>query len=136
MSDARRSRYLLDANVVIAAAVLEHERHEAANQWLAAVDRFSVCPIVEGALIRFLLRSGEAAITAGRLLAEIRAQPRCDFIADDLSYADVDVSSLLGHRQVTDAYLVRLARQHRHRLATFDEGLVQWHGADCFLVPT
>jgi predicted nucleic acid-binding protein len=33
----------------------------------------------------------------------------------------------VGHRQVTDAYLAALARAHRGRLTTFDEGLVAAH---------
>jgi uncharacterized protein len=31
--------------------------------------------------------------------------------------------SIVGHRQVTDGYLLGLARHHKGRLATFDRGL-------------
>jgi predicted nucleic acid-binding protein len=34
---------------------------------------------------------------------------------------------VIGHRQVTDAYLVALARHHDGRLATFDRGLAALH---------
>ena len=51
--------YLLDANVLIALTVAEHEHHERASTWAATVNRFAVCPIVEGALVRFLVRTGE-----------------------------------------------------------------------------
>jgi uncharacterized protein len=34
---------------------------------------------------------------------------------------------VLGHRQVTDAYLAALARHHHGKLATFDKGLAALH---------
>ena len=33
------------------------------------------------------------------------------------------LAGVIGHRQVTDAYLVALARHHHGRLATLDKGL-------------
>ena len=49
---------LLDANVLVALTLAEHVHHERASVWLSGVDRFAVCPVVEGALLRFLLRMG------------------------------------------------------------------------------
>jgi predicted nucleic acid-binding protein len=54
----------------------------------------------------------------------VRALPNCDFWPDTASYADIDLAHVRGHRQVTDAYLARLAQLHGGVLATFDEGLV------------
>lgn len=34
---------------------------------------------------------------------------------------------MIGHRQVTDAYLAQLARENSGRLATFDKALAQLH---------
>jgi predicted nucleic acid-binding protein len=45
-------------------------------------------------------------------------------------------SGVIGHRQVTDAYLAALARQRGGRLATFDAGLAQLHPDVAQLVPT
>ena len=115
--------YLLDANVLIALTVEEHEHHERSTTWAAVVDRFAVCPIVEGALVRFLLRLGESAATAAEVLRGIQAMPSCEFWADEISYANVDLVHVVGHRQVTDAYLVSLARANAAALATLDEGL-------------
>jgi len=44
-----------------------------------------------------------------------------------LSYVDADLTQVIGHRQVTDAYLVSLVRHHGPdaRLATLDEGLAK-----------
>ena len=115
--------YLLDANVLIGLTVEEHEHHERAITWVANVDRFAVCPIVEGALVRFLLRLGESSSTAADVVRRIRAMPSCEFWTDSISYADVDLGHVVGHRQVTDAYLVSLARTHSAALATLDSGL-------------
>lgn len=38
------------------------------------------------------------------------------------------MEKLIGHRQVTDAYLAQLARSRAGRVATFDGGLVELHG--------
>lgn len=127
--------YLLDANVLIALSVAEHEHHDRASEWLARAADFAVCPVVEGALVRFLLRVGESAATAAALLERIRMHPRCQFWPDDISYRDIDVTSLTGHRQVTDFYLAKLAGEHGCRLATFDQALVTSQPTTTFLVP-
>ena len=115
--------YLLDANVLIALTVEEHEHHERSITWAVNVERFAVCPIVEGALVRFLVRLGESAATAAHVVHRIRELPSCEFWTDSISYADVDLDQVVGHRQVTDAYLVSLARTHSAALATLDAGL-------------
>lgn len=115
--------YLLDANVLIALTVAEHEHHTRAAAWLGGAGNFAVCPIVEGALVRFVLRIGERPATARLLLERIAEHPRCEFWVADLSYRDVPLHELRGHRQVTDAYLVALATRHSARLATFDRAL-------------
>lgn len=126
--------FLLDANVLIALTVGEHEHHERATEWLTTVDRFAVCPVVEGALIRFLLRIGESMETAGAVLAGVRASERCDFWPDLISYADVDTSTIRGHRQVTDSYLAAMARRNSAQLATFDQSLTERHPDSCVLI--
>lgn len=117
--------YLLDANVVIALSVSEHEFHDAASRWLATVDSFAICPITEGALVRFILRVGEATATARAMLLKLHEHPACSFWDDDVSYLDADLTFVAGHRQVTDAYLVCLAKKHGGVVATFDSALVR-----------
>lgn len=118
--------YLLDANVLIALTVADHEHHERASSWAATIDRFAVCPIVEGAVVRFFLRVGESAHAAAEVLRALHAMPRCTFWPDALSYADAALGQVRGHRQVTDAYLVALAAaQPDARLATFDLSLAR-----------
>lgn len=126
--------FLLDANVVIALTVAEHEHHEQATAWLTTVSRFALCPVVEGALIRFLLRIGESAKTAAAVLDGVHASERCEFWPDSVSYTDVDVSTIHGHRRVTDSYLAALARHNSGQLATFDHALATRHPESCVLV--
>ena len=46
------------------------------------------------------------------------------FWPDDVSFCDRRVFSLtVGHRQLTDVYLLALARAHDGRLATFDRSI-------------
>lgn len=66
-----------------------------------------------------------------------RAQPWHQFWTDAIGYEADLLTAVLGHRQVTDAYLVALARHYGGRLATLDRGLEMLHGADAaFLIPT
>jgi toxin-antitoxin system PIN domain toxin len=115
--------YLLDANVLIALTVVEHEHHERTATWAAGIGRFALCPVVEGALVRFLVRVGESVAVAAQLLRAVHALPSCEFWPDALSYAEADLGHVRGHRQVTDAYLTSLAADRRGVLATLDEGL-------------
>lgn len=127
--------YLLDANVLIALTVAEHEHHDRASRWAAQIERFALCPIVEGALIRFLVRIGESAVAATEVLRAVHALPRCDFWSDSLSYADAGLGHVQGHRQVTDAYLASLADANGGVLATLDRTLAEELPGTVVLVP-
>jgi len=50
---------------------------------------------------------------------------RPQFLTDDVSITDSDVPRMLGHRQITDAHLLTLARRHGVHLLTFDSALVK-----------
>ena len=114
---------LLDANVLIALTVIEHEHHGHAAAWAAQGHAFALCPVVEGALVRFLVRLGESTATATSILSAMHASDRCEFWPDALSYAEVPMTHVTGHRQVTDAYLVGLASSRGGTLLTFDRAL-------------
>ncbi|GAA3602527.1 type II toxin-antitoxin system ribonuclease VapC29 [Marihabitans asiaticum] len=116
------NRALLDANTLIALVVAEHEHHGEAQRWFAAQDQVLVCPVVEGALVRFLVRLGQTGAVASAVLSRLYLSPKITAV-DDLSYRDVDLTAVTGHRQVTDVYLVALAGHHGATLATFDKAL-------------
>lgn len=114
--------YLLDANVAIALSIAEHEHHDRASNWLVGVAGFAVCPVIEGALVRFIMRLGESGTTARALAEGLSAHPRGAFWPDDVSYANIPLADLRGHRQVTDAYIAGLAKSRGGRVATLDSG--------------
>lgn len=126
--------YLLDANALIALVVAEHEHHGRVAQWAGDVERLALCPIVEGALVRFLLRLGASGATAQALLTALHASGRCEFWEDSVSYRSVDLDHVLGHRQVTDAYLADLAESRGARLATLDRALASARPQATYLI--
>jgi predicted nucleic acid-binding protein len=69
----------------------------------------------------------KSARSAWQVLAALVAAKAHRFVADDIAYVHVGTEGLLGHAQVTDAYLAALARHNGLRLATFDRGLAQSH---------
>lgn len=126
---------LLDANAVIALVIAEHEHHGRVTAWITEADRIALCPITEGAMVRYLIRVGETAATASQLLTTLRQSPRVEFWPDSISYTDVALEHVTGHRQVTDAYLASLAASHQARLATLDEALAAELGRAVDLIP-
>ena len=127
---------LLDANVLIALLVDDHVHHAAAESWFAGMsDNFATCPVTQGSLMRLLIREGQSAATARAVLGQTAASPRHEFWPDDVPYTDVPVQGIIGHRQVTDAYLAQLARGRGARLATFDQAMTKLHDDVAALVP-
>lgn len=78
-------------------------------------------------LLRILVRGGRDGRSAVAALEGLLAHDRHEFWPDDLPYRRVRMSGVVGHRQVTDAYLAGLARARGARLATFDAGLAASH---------
>ncbi|MCH9666478.1 MAG: PIN domain-containing protein [Actinomycetia bacterium] len=129
-------RFLLDGNVLIALVVADHVHHEATERWHAhQAKEFATCPLTQGSLIRLLLREGQSSATAVAALEGITGSEKHEFWPDSVSFSDVKMAGVVGHRQVTDAYLAHLARVHNGRLATFDQSLAQIHKDVADLVP-
>jgi uncharacterized protein len=120
---------LLDGNVLVALLAPGHVHHSAAQRWfVGSTSRFATCPITQGTLLRLLMQL--ALLDAGaavQALKQLSAHPRHVFWPDTLDYGDIAWYGVIGHRQVTDAYLAALARHHRGRLVSFDQGLVALH---------
>lgn len=128
---------LLDGNVLIALLNSDHVHHRTARRWLVDLQvNFATCPVTEGALARFAFRGGRTAEDVEQLLGLLAQHPRREFWPDSLPYDGVAFKGVIGHRQVTDAYLAQLARANSGRLATFDNGLAQSHGDVAELIPT
>lgn len=120
--------HLLDGNVLVALVVEDHIHHRPAEAWLGTDRRFATCPITQGTLLRFLIRNGISASDAASVLQQLTLDERHEFWPDDVGYQEVALTGVVGHRQVTDAYLAHLARSRAAGLATFDQGLAALHG--------
>lgn len=129
--------FLADGNLLVALAVVGHVHHAEALGWFERDEpRLATCPITEGTLLRFLIREGQGADVAVAVLDAIRSQSWHDFWPDAIPYRGEQLGGVVGHRQVTDAYLVALARHHRGRVATLDRGLALLHGEEVHLLTT
>lgn len=127
---------LLDANVLVALVVADHIHHKPAEVWFARLKMgFASCPITQGSLLRLLVREGQPPQPAMDFLRVLSADSRHEFWPDDIPYEDVPLRGVVGHRQVTDAYLAELSRRHAGRLASFDQGLAKMHQDVVDLVP-
>jgi predicted nucleic acid-binding protein len=123
------SGYLLDGNMLVAINDETHSQFRKAITWVAThkTDKWFLCAVTEGTLLRLLMRTrGGARPVASdvwRILREFRARPNVVFIDAGFSYLDVQPKGLTGHKEVTDAWLITLARKHGCRLVTLDKGL-------------
>ena len=122
---------LLDVNLLMALLWENHEHHAHARSWFKNISAFATCPMVQLGFARVsahpLLGYGLTPELAFGVLRRLLADPRHEFIPDDLSCADrvVRTELMTGANQITDRYLVALARQHRLSLSTLDEPLAK-----------
>ena len=122
---------LLDVNLLMAVLWENHEHHTQARLWFKGVSAFATCPVAQLGFARVsshpLLGYGLTPELAFGVLRQFIADPRHEFIPDDLSCADrvVRTELMTGANQITDRYLVALARQHGFSLATLDEPLAK-----------
>lgn len=128
---------LLDANFLVALIVADHVHHPLAEEWFARdTNEFATCPTTQSAFVRFLTREGASASEAIGVLTTLTSHERHQFWADDVSLRDITLAGVVGHRQITDAYLASLARAHEARLVTLDRGLAAIHPDVADLVGT
>jgi uncharacterized protein len=128
-----KSIFLLDVNVLIAAAWPTHHAHAKVQAWLAkhAIEGWATCPLTELAFVRILSNPAFSphALTPRDAVALLRANlshPAHHFWADELAVAqamDASVRGLTGHLQLTDAYLLALAKAKRGKVVTLDQGM-------------
>lgn len=125
--------FLFDVDLLVAMAWRSHAHHGAAQAWFhrEAGRAFATCPLTETGFIRIssnpmVVQASVTPKDAASMLRRIRSVAGHAFWPDDVVAADLPVFTdghVKGHRQVTDAYLVSLARHHAGRLATFDHRL-------------
>jgi len=121
---------LLDVNVLVALFDPDHIHHDLAHDWFAdhRAAGWATCPLTENAFVRIVSnpRYRPDAARPGLVIAQLRRfceSGQHHFWAATVSLRDDDlfvVDAARGHRQLTDLYLLGLARKMGGALATFD----------------
>lgn len=124
---------LLDVNVLIALLDENHTQNANASAWFEdnVVDSgWASSPLTQNGCIRIIAQpSYPNAIGLTDALSRLQravSTPYHRFIPDDVSLLDdalIDRRHLLGHRQLTDVYLLALANAHDARLVTLDKSV-------------
>jgi uncharacterized protein len=132
---------LLDVNLLISLAWPNHVHHATARAWFAARDGqpWATSPVTEAGFVRVSSNPSAipTAVTPGEastLLARMRHVEGHVFLPDDVELVvggdRALAGRIVGHRQVTDAHLLALARRHGARLATLDRAVTALAGED------
>jgi len=122
--------YLLDVNVLIALIDPAHVAHEDAHIWFESKGHISwaTCSITENGVLRILGNPrypnspGSPAVVA-EIVRKLRGLPGHCFWTEDFSLIEssaINVNRILTAAQVTDTYLLGLAKLRAGELATFD----------------
>jgi hypothetical protein len=125
---------LLDVNLLVACVVENHVDHRCAQKFLSSLERFYTTPTTQGGFLRFLTRPWKdekkaehpprmTVADAIETLRGVISSPAHAFLPDDEPFTNVSLRSVSGHRQWTDAYLIRLARKNGLRFATLERKL-------------
>jgi len=122
--------YLLDTNLLIALLWPRHERHVLAVKWFARHRSmgWATCPFTQAGFVRIVSnpafsRDAVQPREALQVLVANTAAKDHRFWPDDQPFAKAVAFAgirLVGHQQVTDAYLLGLAVHHGGVLATLD----------------
>ncbi|NUN95628.1 MAG: VapC toxin family PIN domain ribonuclease [Candidatus Omnitrophica bacterium] len=123
---------LLDVNVLVALAWPSHVHHREAHIWFDEnqMHGWATCPLTQCGFVRIssnprIIREAVSPIEALVLLKEMTSLDHHDFWPDDAPFHEESFPTelLVGHRQVTDAYLLGLAIRHKGKLVTLDQSL-------------
>lgn len=132
--------HLLDVNALIALNWTQHEHHERVSRWFKshASEGWATCALTQAAFMRMFAQPAFTGRAIGmadiyELLLRNTEHPRHRFLFLDFEFGDVMghcTGGLLGHRQITDAWLLTTAIRHRIRLLTLDTGIRQLLATD------
>jgi toxin-antitoxin system PIN domain toxin len=123
---------LLDVNVLVALLWEAHLHHGVVRRWFAARrEPWSTCAVTQTGFVRVssnpaVLSDAISVREAVAVLAAAVAHPAHVFLGDVAGFVDnplVPHDRLVGHRQVTDAHLIAIARSHGATVVTLDAGM-------------
>jgi uncharacterized protein len=129
---------LLDVNALIALLWEEHPFHKSCAEWFstAAKTGWATCPITEAGFVRIVCNPAFARRTPSVynaiqiLKSATESDTNHQFWTDDLPISVLSMrwGDPLGHKQVTDLYLLSLVAYRRGSLITFDRGIAHFAG--------
>lgn len=126
------SACLLDVNVLIALFDPLHPHHEAAHGWFAQNRKrgWATCPLTINGCVRVLSAPAYPSVemTPAEIVSYLRilcSAPEHEFWEDNISLLDESVfrPRLIGHRNITDVYLLGLAIRRDGVFVTFDRSI-------------
>jgi uncharacterized protein len=122
---------LLDVNALIALLWEEHPFHKSCAAWFSSAQKsgWATCALTQTGFVRlvcnpsFTSRPPSVHAAIALLNAATESTSAHHFWSDDPPLSEI--ANLwkppLGHKQVTDAYLLNLAARHKGALVTFDQ---------------
>src|SRR4051794_12414070 len=138
MTKESSSLLLLDTNVLIALAWPNHQFHVAATRFLASGrSRWATCVLTQLGFIRLssnpaAIATAKSALEAAQLLEVMVSDPLHIYLDSMPAALGKEAAAyyrrMLGHNQITDAYLIQLAIRNRAVLVTFDRRLKELAG--------
>jgi len=135
-------RNLLDLNVLIALTEPGHSHHKIAWKWFSSTSGTSwgVCPLTEAGFLRVTTNPSFKPVqrTVAQAIAILQAlKEQAGFRYWEMASSWVEVTApfskrIVGHQQITDAYLLGLAIEANGRLVTFDRAIMSMAGEEYF----
>jgi uncharacterized protein len=126
-------RALLDVNLLVALFDADHPHHEVAHDWFADAhsDGWATCALTQNGWLRILASPRFGAVVHRPVdlvhhLTRFCASKDHVFWAESVSLTDTKLfnpSLIRGYRQVSDVYLLGLAKKMGGYLATLDSGI-------------
>ena len=124
---------LLDVNMLVALLWGSHEDHKRVRTWFVGSSKvgWATCPFTQAGCVRILSnpafsKNAPSLQQALELLSVNLNHPSHVFWPDDLTLIEAVRPMerlLVGHKQVTDAYLLGLAIRRKAKLITLDRSI-------------
>lgn len=124
---------LLDVNVLVALLWPAQESHPKVQNWFKrrASEGWATCPQTQAGFVRIVSNPAfsPSAVSPGEAAQALRkslAHPNHEYWPADVSYLtaiEPFEGQIVGHKQVSDAYLLGLAIRHKGKLVTMDRGI-------------
>ena len=123
--------YLLDVNILIALLDTKHIYHKKTEDWFfdIASKSWATCPITENGFLRIVTSPAYANVDASFKEALTRLNDLTKignhvFWEDEISFSsskDLLPQYVIKSKEITDIYLILLAKKNKGKLATLDK---------------